>query len=89
MLEGSKGMINTQWPRKCLLPNSFRVSAREVNLVHGSNQFQIMSEGKIEVGDSLGLNSLVGVHQKHHPCIASQITKLSGILIILTLASSE
>ena len=44
------------------IPNSFRVSTREVNLVHGSNQLQIVSEGEIEVGDSLGLNSLVGVH---------------------------
>ena len=44
------------------IPNFFRVSTREVNLVHGSNQFQIMSEGKIEVGDRLGLDSLVGVH---------------------------
>ena len=52
----------TQKGWKLLLPNSFRVCAREVNLVHGSYQFQVMSEGEIEVGDSLGLDSLVGVH---------------------------
>ena len=71
-----------------LLPNLFRVSAWEVNLVHGSDQFQIMREGEIEVGDCLGLNSLIGVHKKHHSCIANQQT-VKNVEKIPTLASSE
>ena len=66
----------------------FRVSAWEVNLVHGSNQFQIMREGEIEVGDCLGLNSLIGVHKKHHSCITNQQT-VKNVEKIPTLASSE
>ena len=44
----------------------------EVYFVEDCEDLEAVGEGEVEVGDGLGLDPLVGVHQQHHPLTCPQ-----------------